>query len=413
MNVRVFGVRDRSTPGQDRTGDIEYGSHRFRLLNLGTSLDFGNADLVVLPALADLSPYDSEHASATELLVRRILRASESGARVCLFYSSDPQSTDFAGGQLLRAWRMKVVPSPAPFQHIHAPEFERYLDEYAVHGAVGTVFVRPAIVRLRFHPLAGPSEETEQLSAFAVAKGTGLIYLVPANLVAGSELALLSALADSIAAHSSAVLRPSTAAIVQSFVFTEEAKLRDVRQAKQAELEELDASLAGYESRKDILFLRDRALEERIPEWISTHLGIATRRIEEYKEDFWLLDGEGKDAAICETKALSQNVKRQHIRALALHRDQRDLPDDYPSLLVVNTFAEAETEEEKARQRVVALECSNAVKEHVLVARTVDLVRLLDQLERGLVSTQEIWELLLTATGWLKVQGDSREIVRA
>ena len=409
MTIRVFGIRDNSLPGTERVGDVTYGSHQFHLENLQPSLDLSGADLVMLPAVPSLGVNSAAQISATELLTRRILKTSQNGGKICLIYSDPPGSREFVTGRLLGRWQMSETLSPVSLQNIFAREFQAYLQEY---GAPGIAFVRSPGTEVMLHPIAGPDEIAGPLSVFAASEGDGLIYLVPGNIVRGSELALLSALADSIAAHSATILRPTIAPIVDSFVFSEEASLHDAKKRKCAELEELDRGIAEYNAKKDILFLRSKALEERMPEWVEHYFGIATRRIEEYIEDFWLVDSEGNDAAICEVKALSQNVKREHIRALALHRDQRDLPDDFPSLLVVNTFADAETEEDKARQRVTPMECSNAVKEHVLVTRTLDLVRLLDQVERGCLPVQQVRDLLTTNVGWLKVEGDNREIVR-
>lgn len=410
MKVRVFGVKDRSTPGTERGGGIEYSSHRFTLLDLMPTLDFGDADLIVLPASAQLGGNSREHETGTKLLVNRILGASQCAGLVCLVYAEDFSSPQCPGSELLRRWGLRIQEGRESLARIHAVEFDAYLREYGVQGFVFDIDSRLGV---RHYRLAGPADETAKASAFVVVtEGNRLIYLVPANLVPGSELALLSALADAVAAHAPAILRPATAPIADSFVFTEEAKLRESRQVKQAELEDLDASLSDYNSRKDILFLRDDPLANRLPEWLEKYFGIRTRRTEEYIEDFWLLDSEGAQAAICEAKGLDKNVKRQHITALELHREERELADDYPSVLVVNTFADADTEQDKTRQHVGQRERRHAVKKHVLIVRTLDLARLLDQIDRKVVSTQEVRQLFTSETGWLKVEGDSREIVK-
>ena len=403
MKVLAFEI---GPPGVYKGGD-----HEFTVLDITQpALDLGNADLVILPARLTLNANSSLHDKATELLARRLLAASEAGKRICLLYAEDIAAQSFIGGRLLLRWSMKVEGSPTSLAHVYADEFEVYLREY---GVPGYVFAQRPGPQVRQYPLAGPNDDAQRMSAFAVAEGGGFIYVVPGNIVPGSERPLLATLADSIQAHSSSVLRPTTAPIAESFAFTEERALREERKSKQAELDDLDARIAGYRARKDILFLRDHTLADRVPEWMSEYLGFGTRRTEEYKEDFWLVDDKDEDAVICEAKGLTQNVKRQHIRQLVLHRDERDLADDYPSLLVANTFADAETEEEKARQRISPRECSTAVKEHVLVVRTLDLLRLLDQVERGLVSPPDVWILLTTAVGWLKVEGDARDIVTA
>lgn len=72
----------------------------------------------------------------------------------------------------------------------------------------------------------------------------------------------------------------------------------------------------------------------------------------------------------------------------------------------------SETLKDKEQQRVSPTECAYAAKRDVLIVRTLDLVRLLDQLERGIVTTEAIRDLFTTKTGWLKVKGDKRTVVK-
>jgi hypothetical protein len=138
-----------------------------------------------------------------------------------------------------------------------------------------------------------------------------------------------------------------------------------------------------------------------------------TKRYEEYVEDFYILDEKGeKEVAICEVKGLSKNVKREHITALVQHREQRELADDFPSILFVNTFADSESVEEKDGQRVGKMEYQKAVKNHVLIVRTLDLVRMLDLVWQKKLDISKIRGLLLSETGWLKVTDQGHEVFR-
>ena len=129
-------------------------------------------------------------------------------------------------------------------------------------------------------------------------------------------------------------------------------------------------------------------------------------------EDFWILDDKGKEVAICEVKGLSKNVKREYITALVQHREQRDLADDFPSILFVNTFAASESVEEKDGQRIGKWECQKAIKDHVLIIRTLDLVRLLNLVWQKRLDTAKIRELLLNEIGWLRVTEQGYEIFK-
>ena len=403
--MRAFGITAENANWQKAGHKIS--AHAIRT----PTLNFEGAQLVILRAQAKLSADSMEHNRATGLLVNQIIQAAKARQLICVVYNEDdPAHGSFVGGRLLQRLGLTVSSFAESLVRVYADEFADY---FSVYGVPGFIFTAKEGLLDRLHPLAGPGGETHKMSAFAVAEGDGLIYVVPGNIVSGSEPQFVAALASAIEAHASRIRRPTTAPIVQAFVFEQETKVRGDREAKQTELESLDARLTEYASRKDILFLRDDPLADAVPAWIAKHLGLPTSRQEEYIEDFWLLDKNGENAAICEVKGLDKNVQRKHITALVLHRDERELPDTYPSILVVNTFADAKTEKQKGNQRVGSRECKKAVRDHVLVIRTLDLVRLLDQLDRKLVSAAEVRKLLTTSTGWLKVEGDSQEVVKA
>ncbi len=395
------------------------GSHDFTLENISPdrpNVVISTTDLTIIPAQVLLGPSHVavNHVRATELVVRRILRATRVGATVAVWYGRENLAdASFVGGLLLSQLGIGMDSPGAERSEIYASQFLSYLSEYGFDHVVCEL---PS--GTQSHPISGFTAEnqagtrTRLLSAFALSYGKGLIYLVPANVVPGEESHLLVALTDAIEAHCRSVLVPDTAPIAASFTFTEESILREEQDRQRIQLERLDERIADYQTRKDVLFLRDDPLAERLPEWITTYIGFPSERLEEYIEDFWLNDRDGRHAVICEAKGLTQNVRREHITAVMLHREQRDLADDFPAILIANTFADAETVKVKGNQRVGPIECQKAARDGVLVIRTLDLVTLLDQLERGVTSKDEIWKLLTTAAGWLKVTGDAREVVK-
>ncbi|HEY8766911.1 MAG TPA: hypothetical protein VIP09_06575 [Dehalococcoidia bacterium] len=289
----------------------------------------------------------------------------------------------------------------------YAPEFRDYLSEY---GFSGTACSAAEGSTVRIIPIAGSGPNS--LSAFAIENGAGLIYVLPANIQVGAESDLAISLVNAMQSLRRALLRPKTAPIADSFTFQAEEPLRQDRDEKVARIAELDARLAGYQARKDILFLRDDRLADRLPEWLVENLALRGEREERYREDFWLLDEKGARSVICEAKGVNDNVKREHITKLRLHREEHDLPDEYPSLLIVNTFAGAATVQAKDQQRVGPNECRKAVHDHVLILRTLDLARLADLVEKGVVSLPDIRNYFMTETGWMKVTRDGSEVVK-
>ncbi len=94
---------------------------------------------------------------------------------------------------------------------------------------------------------------------------------------------------------------------------------------------------------------------------------------------------------------------------LRLRREESELPDDYPSVLIVNTFTAAESLAKKD-QRVESRECAKAGQDHIVILRTIDLLRVLDLPN---AKQEEFKKLLLTAAGWLKVGAAGVEVVQS
>ncbi len=407
MKVRAFGIKT-ATGGELDGMTVGEGDNAIAFTKLGPTLNFVDAAFVVMPAIAVLSGDTSEQRSATEALARQIMHHCRNGGLACVYYDeSDVAHPKYLGSRLLQRWNLTAQQETASLEQTKAPEFEDYLTRFAVPGFV---FARQAGWPAAWHVLASNKEQAP--SAFAVPEGAGLVYFLPANIVAGAEARIVQALTAAVIDHSHRVFRPATAPIASSFEFTLEVAVRSDRKAKQDDLDNLDQRLDAYMEMKDILYLRSQQLEDRLVDWIPENLGIQTsRRPETNIEDFWLLNDKGDESAIVEVKALTQNVKRDQIGAIALHRDQRELKPTFPAVLIANTFAEANTIKQKSRSGVGLNECKHAVRRDVLVVRTLDLLQLLDQLERKVVSQEEVWRLLTKETGWLKVEGDTQKVI--
>ncbi len=199
--------------------------------------------------------------------------------------------------------------------------------------------------------------------------------------------------------------------IIDDFLFSNEVDLVKSQLNLLDDLQVLEKQLAEYKSRKSILFLRNDPLADNLPVWIEEELGIPTRREEKYIEDLWLCDSNGKDIVICEAKGLNKNVRKEHVTALIQSRQSRELPEDYPSLLIVNTFAEVGTVVDKDKQVVPPNVLDWAVKNNVLIVRTLDLIRLADLVELDRISSEKILDMILTGRGWLQVTNDQNTIL--
>ena len=384
----------------------------FRYASFSKLPEFEGSRLVVLP----FSPeYFVGERQAEDLACQRARLALEKGTDVCVLYRymGEDECEDFEdslGGNLLRGVIRAIREQPVEADMVPVvDELVPFIKEYGSGGSIFEVH-KPdeayVICELKEFDLS-------HVCGFAVRKDEGLLYVLPGIPPSGNELPCMRTLARGILAYSQRIKHPTAAPIVKSFQFAKEKPLLAERDDLKSKVADMEEQIKVYDERKDILFLRDDALANRLPKWLAQYITLKTRVAEEKNiEDFWILDKECNDAAICEAKGLSKNVKREHITALVLHREERDLPDDFPSILIVNTFSDATTVRQKDRQGVGGRERRKAVRDHVLIVRTLDLVRLLDLLEQGRVKQAEIRELLLKETGWLKVTHEGYEVLR-
>lgn len=383
--------------------------------------EFKEYDIIILPFA--VSTFVKEEIEA--LAYRRACLALERGANVCVLCGNilddileeggdeDEVNEDafryYIGGMFLRGVvrKMKVKTQGTDTVPV-VDELAPFIREY---GSMDLTFELHNLDKV--HIISEiKHNDLSYISGFAVQMDEGLLYVIPASLPSGNEHPFMRTLTRGILAHSQRIKHPSAVSIVKSFQFAKEKPLLAEREELVRKTTETDDQIKAYDEKKDILFLRDDPLADRLAEWLKTYMGIATRRQEEYIEDFWLIDENGNDVAICEAKGVNTNVKREHITALVLHREERDLPDDFPSILIMNTFANATTIKQKERQRVGRTECRKADRSHVLIVRTLDLVRLLDQLEQWEIEQAKIRELLFAETGWVKVSDRGFEIIK-
>ena len=188
----------------------------------------------------------------------------------------------------------------------------------------------------------------------------------------------------------------------ESIIVSEIAKIR-------SELSKKEKILQKYSKLKEILWLRDDELTGSIIDFLEV-IGINTKRIEICEEDFWIVEN-GKEAVIVEVKALDKNLSRIHISQLDQHRAARDKPDNFPALLIVNSFNKASSPKEKD-QVISPNEIKKAVNTNALVLRTLDLFNAYCLIEKNNLERQDLLRIVKTENGWLKVDSSKWKIIR-
>jgi hypothetical protein len=194
---------------------------------------------------------------------------------------------------------------------------------------------------------------------------------------------------------------------IDSYTFPKEIPVLSTVQRRHNELGFQKKVLEGYLRLKEILWLRNNELVVSVIKFFES-MGLRTEREEKYEEDFWILDGKDEDI-IVEVKGLDKNLTRQHISQLDEHRAARDKPDDFPALLVVNSFNRAVSLEEK-NQPFAPNEIKKAVQTNVLLMRTLDLCQVFSMIEEKKSNASKLISIIKTRKGWLKATGSALEI---
>ncbi|NIQ05191.1 MAG: hypothetical protein GWO20_05545 [Candidatus Korarchaeota archaeon] len=123
-------------------------------------------------------------------------------------------------------------------------------------------------------------------------------------------------------------------------------------------------------------------------------MGIETKRDEIFEEDFWIKEKD-EEKVIVEVKGLDKNVTRLHITKLDEHRIAREKPDEFPAVLIVNTFNRADSLEEKDKA-ISPNEIRKAVKTNILLIRTLDLCNYYYLIQKENFTSTQLHDLFKT-----------------
>jgi hypothetical protein len=189
--------------------------------------------------------------------------------------------------------------------------------------------------------------------------------------------------------------------------FEEESELAAKKQELLQELSTIDARAEEMDRMKRVLVADGTVLVEEVAFVLEHGLNFQTEVIENFKEDLKLLsDDRSELLALCEVKGMNRGVKREHINQADSHRERANLPDDFPTLLIVNTGIKSARSVEEKNQAIDSEQIRHAAQIHVLVLRTIDLLYLIKLRLSERISKDQVRELFLREVGWLKVDED-------
>jgi hypothetical protein len=183
----------------------------------------------------------------------------------------------------------------------------------------------------------------------------------------------------------------------------DEHQLRGRIEALQAELRSLTAALEDARRGKRMLYLMGADLEREVVHFVERELRLEARPADGEGSGFWIPDDQGSQWCIGEAVGSAQgNVAKEHLAHLLVRRMKVGLDESAPALLVVNTYQRGRTMED--RDMAVPPDVARrASEDHMVVMRTIDLLRLQQRAANGFPASEQVTEALRGKGGWLEV----------
>lgn len=208
----------------------------------------------------------------------------------------------------------------------------------------------------------------------------------------------------------------------KNIVFEAPVWINEIRIHKE---EKIDTEIAKLENRlrpkkteltkqlrlKSAVWLKHNELRDVCME-IFDEMGIRTLKDDIGMEDFWIVRRANSKVCICEVKGKDNDLVRGDIREFVANREAAIEDDKFPSLLIANTYNKANTLQAKD-QYIPSNVIESAFKNHILIVRTLDLLKILDMYQSSIVSKQEITDKIIIPTGGcVRIKYDEIKIVR-
>ena len=246
----------------------------------------------------------------------------------------------------------------------------------------------------------------DTICGFHINHGKGTLYVLPVIIKDNSKdffLPLFTELLKNISSIDSEFKLPE-------YLITEklldEKKMMESKEKYSSEINKIDLELNKLNIIKSILVLKHDLLVDNI---ITTfnEMEVNTHRLEQYEEDLWITEG-GKKEVIIEVKGTNKNITRKQINDLDNHRDENKLYGDFPSLLIVNSFSDANNFTEK---NIFPEKDSlkRAKAQNIMLMRTLDIYNLFKLIKNKKITNSQFLSLIKSKDcGWIKV--DEKEM---
>lgn len=333
---------------------------------------------------------------------REVYNALRRGSHVCILLND---ASDYLVPQLLSDVKgeLTLLTKPTPALKTKKSEFQPFLDKY------GTSFAEFKNVEPAISIATTQMNEHDSIVAFSKIVFQGIITFLPFFLTESQKLQQqdITDLITSLNYHKTNVLSEPPTWIDCVKFKKEEAVEQEISDLK-IKLTERYLELDYFKERKKLLWSKGDVLRD-LCMTILQDMGLEIYGEDVGEEDFWI-GFQKENAIIVEVKGKDHGIKRDDLYALDTHRSERNKPDHFPALLLINTLNRAQSLKEKDAP-IPPDEIRRAVQLNLLIMRTIDLVLLFELFQNNQVDTAEIMETLRKEHGWMKVTRNGIEMV--
>ena len=177
-------------------------------------------------------------------------------------------------------------------------------------------------------------------------------------------------------------------------------------------LNRLESELASLKDYKAILSSSGIYLRNKLVALFESVFDLKVQCIDR-EERFLVVKDDDSPVALVESEGIQGGVQAASIERLARARRQHGLRDLFPAALLINNDMAVTNVGERSATSIGSDVLQAAVQQNVLIMRTIDLLFLLNHLEKSPNKKGRMLHLLTSGSGWLKASTGSYDVIHS
>jgi hypothetical protein len=177
-------------------------------------------------------------------------------------------------------------------------------------------------------------------------------------------------------------------------------------------LNRLESELASLKDYKAILASSGIYLRNKLVALFESVFGLKVQCMDR-EERLLVVKDDDSPLALVESEGIQGPVQMASIERLARARKQHGLSDSFPAVLLINNDMAITNIGERSATTIAPGILENAVRQNVLVMRSIDLLFLLNHLEKSPNKKRRMLDLLTSGGGWLKASTGSYDVIHS